>query len=731
MPVKQYRCVVGALTIRSQPQTGDQFKTGQQLKLNEVISANDDNRVEAAGLVWLPHARGWSAERSIDGRLVYLLDAALRPKERLWGINIDPYNPAGNPMAAKLAGLGWVRFVFHVSSKGHTLDQAFAFYDPIIHAHAQSGTKILLILLHDTYLGNAPWRTGDWDTYIRGYAEMASAIARHYKGIVDAYEIWNEQDQPPEAQSVPTSIYVPPQNYATMLVASAQAIKLADPAAKVITGGLVSGDSLNYMLKVQQRAGGTLPVDGISVHPYGLTPPDASPFPNWSRGQLGGLITQMSGAFPRIPLWITEIGVPRVDVTNRSYWPGIANYMNKTFALIQSTYFHIVPVLIWFAWADSMDGAGIVTDAQNPKGAIFDTFFRSLHADQPVYARPAPTPYDGKIMLAHVAAQLVAENSIGELAQRINTSAANAKALLIRSSSGTAWQGQSDNKMGMTINGPNDLARWASELARYRIDLHVWHEVWGRDPAAEINLIAQAAQAPGVMSLILELDPARLALKNSADIRNFMIGLRRVLPGTLHIGASFDGRPETFNAVNLPEWFPFINSWHPKVFHWQFSNGQQNAAQFLAATFSALRPYARPVIPMLQAEPTGGRPVPPDQIRQAARLAFETYSAPAVSFWRLGAIGAAEFSAIQGVAVPWTAGLVPAAPGPETLVTQTTAPLRIRSAPRTDASIVGFLQPGEKITVLERSIAGAMVWVRLDRGWSLSRNGATGEIYLA
>jgi hypothetical protein len=32
--------------------------------------------------------------------------------------------------------------------------------------------------------------------------------------------------------------------------------------------------------------------------------------------------------------------------------------------------------------------------------------------------------------------------------------------------------------------------------------------------------------------------------------------------------------------------------------------------------------------------------------------------------------------------------------------------------------------------VLERAVIGSIIWVRLDRGWSVSRNGATGEIYL-
>ena len=64
------------------------------------------------------------------------------------------------------------------------------------------------------------------------------------------------------------------------------------------------------------------------------------------------------------------------------------------------------------------------------------------------------------------------------------------------------------------------------------------------------------------------------------------------------------------------------------------------------------------------------------------------------------------------------------------VVTQTTAPLRIRAKPSLDATVVGYLQPGEQITVLERAVIGSIIWVRLDRGWSVGRNGATGEIYL-
>src|SRR5258708_35865010 len=75
MPVKQYRCVVSALAIRTQPKLGVQFKIQQQIKLNDVIRLNDATRTEAAGYVWLQHDRGWAEERTVAGRTLCLLDA--------------------------------------------------------------------------------------------------------------------------------------------------------------------------------------------------------------------------------------------------------------------------------------------------------------------------------------------------------------------------------------------------------------------------------------------------------------------------------------------------------------------------------------------------------------------------------------------------------------------------------------------------------------------------------
>ncbi len=438
MTVKQFRCVTNSLAIRTQPALGDAYRTQQALKMNDVISVDDSTRVESAGYMWLKHNLGWSAERTSDGKNIYLLDNALRPKDHVWGINIDPNNPAANPPASKLNGVGWVRFVFHAASKQQTIDQAFGFYDPIIRSLAQQGTKVLLVIIQDTYWGNGPWSNGNWGAYYPGYADAVSKIAQHYKGLVAGYEIWNEMD----LSGQPTSIYIAPENYGPLLLAASKAIKQADPTAKVVSGGMVGGEPIGYLTKARASIGGVLPIDGIGYHPYGQTPPDTAVF-DWQKGTLGPSVLRLAEAFS-LPVWITEIGVPRVDVNNTGFWPTIANYMQNTFSLIHGALFYSCPVVIWFAWADSQDRAGIVHDDQQQKGLIFDTFFKNAKADIPTYKRTIDAPYNGKVMLAHIAGQAVGEQTVADLAHTMGTYATNVRALIVLTSGGTAWAGQTE-----------------------------------------------------------------------------------------------------------------------------------------------------------------------------------------------------------------------------------------------------------------------------------------------
>lgn len=315
---------------------------------------------------------------------------------RIWGINIDPKNPTANPSAATLAGAGWVRFVFHVDAG--TLSDAFKFYDTVIPPLVAHGIKVVLILLQDTYWGNGPWSNGNWPVFYPGFADVAGKIAQHYKGLVTAYEIWNEMD----LSGQPTSIYIPPENYARLILTTTKSIRSADLSAKVISGGMAGNDPIAYMTAVGVACGGSLPFDAIGYHPYGQTPPNTTVF-DWQKNTLSPAIQRLHNAF-KLPIWITEIGVPRVDVNNQALWPIIGTYMRNTFGLIHDTLHAICPVLIWFAWSDSQDSAGIVHNDQSHKGAIWDAYTANGKADtenpnqaDPVVVIPdQPTPVTGK-----------------------------------------------------------------------------------------------------------------------------------------------------------------------------------------------------------------------------------------------------------------------------------------------------------------------------------------------
>jgi hypothetical protein len=714
MALRQYRCIVNSLNIRSQPSTQAAFRTGQTLRRNQVIAVEDSRRVESDGYLWLNFERGWCAARSLDGRSVFMTDGVPQ-RERLLGINIDPNNPTANPAPEALRGLGWVRFVLHIDSRREPPERAFAFYDPIIRAYSQSGTRILLILLQDTFLGNLPWVNGDWTRYARDFAIRAGQIAARYRGQVAAYQIWNEGD----LDGAPTSHYVKPEDYATLLSLASSAINQADPSALIVSGGLASGaaSGIAYLRAVRRALNGKLPVDGIAVHPYGHIPPfpNVAPFPNYT-GSLEALMRQFTDAFPDKPIWITEIGVARVDVTNQSYWSRIANYMDKTVDFLRDTYMHALGAVIWFAWSDTMDEAGIVNARGEPKNPIFSTFFQNLHADYPIYERQN-TPFANSIAVAHRAADTLPDPSAEAFAARLQAAAPNVSALLLQCSEGTAWSGGTG---ALAVRNATDLAHIADALQTARVRLHAWHGLHGANLTAEISQIVQATLANGVRSVVLDLDPQRLALRDATSIRTFMIALRRALPAETRIGVSFDGRPAAFSAVNLTEWLPFVDSWHPKVWYADW-NGRP--AALIGQTLNALRPYRKPIVVLTQFGADG-------DMREAGRAALEPQQAAAgIGFWRLGTASAEQLAAVRGVALPWLAGYVPTSTL-GTVAVRTAAPLRIRAVPSERGEILGQLLPNEPVSVLERLSLPPLEWIRHRRGWSVARNTTTGEVYL-
>jgi len=97
------------------------------------------------------------------------------------------------------------------------------------------------------------------------FGSFLGALASHAKGQVWAYEIWNEPNLSSEWGNQPPN----PAAYVALLQAAYPAIKAADPAAFVITAGLVT-------------TGGDGGVTSLNVRFYSIVNSDGSPRPAYT-----------------------------------------------------------------------------------------------------------------------------------------------------------------------------------------------------------------------------------------------------------------------------------------------------------------------------------------------------------------------------------------------------------------------------------------------------------------
>ena len=135
------------------------------------------------------------------------------------------------------------------------------------------------------------WARGsDFDPNVEGppadfqdYADFLGAMAARYKGRIQAYEIWNEQNLHYEWGNE----QIDAARYVQLLAAAYEAIKIADPQAQVISGALTPAGTVpgpdGRLLAVEDAtylrqmydAGLKNYCDGVGVHPSGYNiPPD-------------------------------------------------------------------------------------------------------------------------------------------------------------------------------------------------------------------------------------------------------------------------------------------------------------------------------------------------------------------------------------------------------------------------------------------------------------------------
>ncbi|MCL6430760.1 MAG: cellulase family glycosylhydrolase [Anaerolineae bacterium] len=163
--------------------------------------------------------------------------------------------------------------------------------DAIVDACSARGIKILFSVV------KAPnWaRPGDDDKSVAGppadpntYAEFMRQMAARYKGRVQAYEIWNEQNLWYEWGGHGHRLSAA--KYVELLRAAYYAIKSVDPGAVVVSGALTptgwnDGDTAiddQVYLRQMYDAGLRSVCDAVGVHPSGYNNPPDADWRTWS-----------------------------------------------------------------------------------------------------------------------------------------------------------------------------------------------------------------------------------------------------------------------------------------------------------------------------------------------------------------------------------------------------------------------------------------------------------------
>ena len=290
-----------------------------------------------------------------------------------FGMNINP--EAHGLDVDKMAGLGWVRWVFWASRIKLSPEEAYQQkYRALIQTYAAAGIRSLIILHQDTEWGNAPWQHGGWEAYAETFAKACGRVAAVCAEFGDqvAYQIFNEQDSGPDNHS---AIGIAAENYAIVLDRAQEAIRRAHPGAVVVIGGLNTGpdNAIRYARNVQAALGGRLPVDALAVHPYGRYV-NKILFNYGSIGKLADSLNRFRDAFPDKPLWITEVGVANDTPIGSEHYKDIGIYMREMVDEVADRFADYVPVLIWFGWTDLMRNAGILTADGRPKPGVFEAF---------------------------------------------------------------------------------------------------------------------------------------------------------------------------------------------------------------------------------------------------------------------------------------------------------------------------------------------------------------------
>lgn len=246
-------------------------------------------------------------------------------------------------------------------------------YERFVDQSVQAGLAPLLILDY----GNPLYDKGDKPTSpqgIEGFARYAEFVARHFKGRVHVYELFNEWDG-----RVGHTSSGQPESYISLIKVVTPRIKQVDNSIVVIGPAVTSGGITNGWFESFLAEGGTKWLDGVSLHPYSYYMGKANRTPARCIERIAdyeAMIKKYSGG-KTIPIYVTEVGYPTYNGKVSTATDLSAAYLGQLYLLART-----LPFLKGIWWYDFKDDGfdkneieqsfGLVTADLTPKPGFFE-----------------------------------------------------------------------------------------------------------------------------------------------------------------------------------------------------------------------------------------------------------------------------------------------------------------------------------------------------------------------
>jgi polysaccharide biosynthesis protein PslG len=238
----------------------------------------------------------------------------------LYGLPLDGVKRALGLM--KAVGVDTVRILVPWVAVQHGKDAYdWSLVDRMVDAAVSNRLSILATL-------NSPpaWAVASGQQPVTGrpaapatFGRFAGAVAAHFRGRISAYEIWNEPNAAAFFAPAPD-----PAGFVDLLKAAYPAVKDADPAAIVVTGGLapivdfstITMDSVKFV-RAMYAAGAKPFFDALGYHPYQYTMKfsEGGYHPDSPINQLAAIRQLMlANGDAAKKIWATEYGEPSAVV---------------------------------------------------------------------------------------------------------------------------------------------------------------------------------------------------------------------------------------------------------------------------------------------------------------------------------------------------------------------------------------------------------------------------------